>query len=425
MVTIIFILFFVLMLLGVPIAMSLALGATGALIIGTNIPLVVVAQKFYNGIDSFAYLAIPLFLMAGNIMAEAKISDKLVALASLMVGKHRGGLAHVATGSSAFFGAISGSAPATTSAIGAIMIPSMEKRGYPKAYSAAVVAVSGILGLIIPPSLTMVVYGVTASVSIGDLFLCGFVPGIIITLALMGLNYLIARKQGFGLEERVITEKKDAFKIIKDSLVALLMPVIILGGIYSGIFTATESAAIACLYGIVIGLFFYRTLTLKSLFNILRNSAESTALILFLMGAASLFSFIIAREEVPQKLAQSVLGITTNQTVIMLIMLVGFMIIGTFLDNIGAMVLIVPTLSGVVQQANIDPLYFGVFMVIALAVGQVTPPVGLNLFIASNIAKVKFEKVVVYTLPYILLCFALLILFIFVPDLLTAIYWFR
>ncbi len=203
MVAMMFVIFFILLFLGVPIAISLALGATGALLIGTNIPLVIVAQKFFNGIDNFAYLAIPLFLMAGNIMAEAKISDKLVALASLLVGRFRGGLAHVATGSSAFFGAISGSAPATTAAIGSIMIPTMEKRGYDKAYSAAVVAVSGVLGLIIPPSLTMVVYGVTASVSIGDLFLCGFVPGIIITFALMGLNYFIARKK--GLQGEVIS----------------------------------------------------------------------------------------------------------------------------------------------------------------------------------------------------------------------------
>ncbi len=212
-------------------------------------------------------------------------------------------------------------------------------------------------------------------------------------------------------------------RVVRESLLALLMPVIILGGIYSGIFTATESAAVACVYGIIVGAFIYRTLNLKSLFKILRESAESTALILILMGAASLFSFIIAREEVPKNLATALLGITTNQTAIMFIMLVAFLIIGTFLDNIGAMVLIVPTLSGVVQQANIDPLYFGVFMVIALAVGQVTPPVGLNLFIASNIGKVKFESVVVNVVPYLLLYALLLVLFVIFPSLLTVIYW--
>lgn len=350
-------------------------------------------------------------------MSESKISDRLVDLAYLLVGKHRGSLTHVATGASAFFGAISGSAPATTAAIGAIMIPSMEKRGYGKAFPAANVAASGVLGLIIPPSLTMVVYGVTAGVSIGSMFLNGFIPGLMITFALMGANYFRAVKKQIP-RDTMSYNAKEKLTIIKDSILALLMPVIILGGIYSGVFTATESAAIACLYGIVIGKFVYKTLTWKQLFVIFRKSIDNIAMIFLLMATAAIFGYVIAREQLPQKLATLLLGITTNQQIIMFIVMIGLLILGTFMDNVGALVLIVPTLMAVVNQAGIDPIYFGMFTIIALAVGQITPPVGLNLFVATNISGARFEEVVREILPYILVYILMLLVFILIPDLL-------
>jgi len=410
--------FFILLFMGVPIAVSLGLASLAALYFGSSIPFIILPQKVFNGVNSFPFMAIPLFLLAGNIMAAAKISDKLVAFASLLVGRFPGGLAHMSTGASAFFGAISGSAPATTAAIGSIMIPSMEKRGYDKAYSGAVIAASGALGLIIPPSLTMVIYGVMAGVSIGNLFLCGIVPGLLISLMLMLVNWLVARKRGFK-GERVV-RGQEAVKLIKESVLALLMPLIILGGIYSGAFTATESAAIACLYGVVIGFFVYRNLTLKKLFDILKDTSESAALIMFLMGTANLFGFIITREQVPQQFATMVLGMTSNQYAIMFLVLIMLLIVGTFLDNVAALVLLVPTFMGMVGSAGIDPIYFGVFMIIALAVGQFTPPVGLNLFIASNIAQVRFESVTKEVLPYILVYILMLILFILFPGILSV-----
>ena len=417
MVPILFVAFVILLVIGIPIAVSLGIASVLAILLGSHMPLLLLPQKIFNGINSFPFMAIPMFLLAGNIMAEAKISDRLVGLASVLVGRYTGGLAHVSTGASAFFGAISGSAPATTAAIGSIMIPSMKKRGYSGAFSAAVVAASGALGLIIPPSLTMVVYGVLSGASIGSLFLCGIVPGILISWALIFTNYFIAKRSGYGAEPPV--PRDQIGHIVRESILALLMPFIILGGIYAGIFTATESAAVACLYGALIGFFVYRTLTVKKMMQILMSTAENAALIMFLMGTANLFGFIITAEQLPQTLAKMMIGFSDNQIIIMFIILGILLVLGTFLDNVAALVLFVPTMMGVVNSMHIDPIFFGVFTIIALAVGQFTPPVGLNLFIASNIADVKFESVVSKTLPYLAVYIVLLILFIFCPWMLS------
>lgn len=417
MVTTLFAAFFVMLFLGIPIAVCLGIASLVAIYTGSHLPFLILPQKLFNGVNSFPFMAIPLFLLAGNIMAEAKISDRLVALAAILVGRYPGGLAHMSTGASAFFGAISGSAPATTAAIGSIMIPSMVKRGYGKGYSAAVVAASGALGLIIPPSLTMVVFGVMAGASIGDMFLCGIVPGVLISVALIFLNYVIARQRGYAPEEPVSGRR--ARTVIKDSLIALVMPAIILGGIYSGAFTATESAAVASLYGLVVGFAVYRNLTLKSLYQILKNTAEASALIMFLMGTANLFGYIITAEQVPQNFAAYVLSITQSPTVAMFMVLGLLLVVGCFLDNVAALVLLTPTLMGMVDAMHIDVVYFGVFTIIALAVGQFTPPVGLNLFIAANIAGEKFETVSRRALPYIAAYVLMLVLFILFPRLLT------
>ncbi len=418
MITILFVCFFVLLLLGIPIVIALGIASLTSIYFGSHIPFLILPQKIFNGMNNFSFMAIPLFLLAGNIMAEAKISDKLVGLAAVMLGRYPGGMAHMATGASAFFGAISGSAPATTAAIGSVLIPPMVKRGYSPSYSAAVIAASGALGLIIPPSLTMVIFGVMAGASIGKLFLCGVIPGIMIGLAVIALNYVIARRRGFVREDAI--SAREAWIVVKDSLIALLMPLIILGGIYSGAFTATESAAVACLYGLIVGFVVYRTLTRRSLFDILITTAENAALVMFLMGTANLFGFIITAEQVPQNFAEFVLGITDNQYVVMLLVLAMLLVVGTFLDNVAALVLLVPTLMGIVTALNIDPIYFGVFTIIALSVGQFTPPVGLNLFIAANIAKQPVEPVALQALPYIFVYVLMLLLFVAFPGLLTV-----
>ncbi|MCD8352496.1 MAG: TRAP transporter large permease [Planctomycetaceae bacterium] len=408
--------FAVLVLLGIPIAAALGTSSLLAIILASNVSLLILPQKILNGINGFPFMAIPLFLFAGNIMSETKISNKLVNLASVIVGRFPGGLAHVATAASAMFGAISGSAPATTAAIGSLMIPSMVERGYKPSYSAAVVASAGGLGLIIPPSLTMVIYGVLSGASIGSLFLCGIIPGALIALALIALNYYIAKKNNFV--ESGSRERQRLLPALRQSVWALLMPLLIMGGIYSGAFTPTESAAVACGYGLLVGFTIYRNLTFGSLYTILKSTVESTGLIMFLMGTANLFSYVITAEQVPQAVEKFILGFTDNPKVVMFLFLIIFLIVGTFLENAAALVLLIPPFMNVVTSLGIDPVYFGVFTVIALGVGTFTPPVGLNLFIAANIAKVKMEPISYQAIPYVAVYVAMLILFIFMPSLL-------
>lgn len=414
---ILFIALFGLLLLGVPVAFSLGIASVAALYFASPIPLIIVPQKLFNGLNSFPFLAIPLFLLAGNIMAAAQISERLVKLAGLALGRYPGGLAQMSTGASAFFGAISGSAPATTSAIGSILIPSMVNRGYAPAFAGAVVASSGALGLIIPPSLTMVIYGTIADVSIGDLFIAGILPGIFIALALGVVNYLLAKRHGLAGEPVNLDVK--ASKVIAESSLALIMPAIILGGIYGGIFTPTESAAVACLYGLIVGMFVYRSITVKSLGPIFINTAISSAIVMYLMGTANAFSYIITAEQVPQAVAASILDFSSNPTLIMMMILVLLLIAGTFLDNVAALVLLVPTLGALITAVGIDPIYFGVFTVIALAVGNFTPPVGLNLFIAARLSGSRMEDISKSALPYIGAYLVVLILLILFPKVIT------
>ncbi|MBX2805477.1 MAG: TRAP transporter large permease [Hyphomicrobiales bacterium] len=319
----------------------------------------------------------------------------------------------MSTGASAFFGAISGSAPATTSAIGSILIPSMIRRGYPPPYAAAVVASSGALGLIIPPSLTMVIYGTIADVSIGDLFIAGILPGLAIAIALGLVNYALARKNELAAEPEETKESRG--KIVRESGLALMMPVIILGGIYGGVFTPTESASVACLYGLIIGLFIYRTISIRSLARIFMNTAVSSAIVMYLMGTANAFSFIITAEQLPQSVAGGILGVSDDPMIIMMLIMLLLLVAGTFLDNVAALVLLVPTLGTLIAALGIDPVYFGVFTVIALAVGNFTPPVGLNLFIAAGLSGSSIEQISRNALPYIAAYIIVLILIIVFP----------
>lgn len=410
---ILFLTLFALLLIGTPVAFALGLASMAALYFGSSIPLIIMPQKLFNGLNSFPFLAIPLFLLAGNIMAAAHISERLVKLAGLLLGRFPGGLAQMSTGASAFFGAISGSAPATSSAIGSILIPSMIRRGYPAPYAGAVIASSGALGLIIPPSLTMVVYGTIANVSIGSLFIAGIVPGIAIALALGLVNYLMARKN--NLEREPAPDNAETMKIVGESGLALVMPIIILGGIYGGVFTPTESAAVACLYGLIVGLFIYRSISLKELGPIFVKTAVSSAIVMYLMGTANAFSFIITAEQIPQAVASQILGVSSEPVLIMLLVLILLLVAGTFLDNVAALVLLVPTLGTLIAAVGIDPIYFGVFTVIALAVGNFTPPVGLNLFIAAGLSESNIEAISRSALPYIGAYIVVLILIILFP----------
>lgn len=418
MIIFLFVSFFLLIMLGIPIAFALGASSIMVLFLYTDMPLLIVVQRMFSGLDAFTLMAIPLFLFAGYLMSEVRISDKLIHLASAFLGRFRGGLSLVTTGSSSIFGAISGSANATTAAIGSVMIPAMARKGYDQAYSAAVVSASGVLGLIVPPSITMVLFGVSAGVSIGDLFLNGLVPGLLITLGLMGLNYFISLRKGYAAEKPATL--REIYAAFKASLVALAMPLIILGGIYTGAFTPTESAAAASVYGLLVGMFIYRNITFKKVFAVSKKTVETTAAILFLIASANIFTYLLSSENVPQQLALSMIGFSDSPVVIMLLILLMLLVLGTFLDNVAAVILVTPTLLPVTSAVGVDPMFFGVFMVIAVAVGQITPPVGLNLFIAANLTDRPFEEVVKSTVPYFFFYVLLLVFFIFAPDLLTV-----
>lgn len=409
--------FFLLLFIGVPISFALSISSFTAVMTTGAIPVINLVQKTFRAIDSFTLLAIPFFVFAGNVMARGGVSKRLTDMAATLVGRMPGGLAHVATLSFTFFGAISGSAPATTSAIGAVMVPEMEKRSYDKAFTAAVVAASGTIGLIIPPSNTMVMYGTLANASVGKMFIGGVGPGLLMTVVIIVINYLISKKRGYAGSEHI--SGKQVAEAFKNGIWALLMPVIILGGIYSGLFTPTEAAAIAVFYGIIVSAFVYRNMGWKDFIHVLSASASSTASILFLVANAHIFSYLLSSEQIPQKLAILMTSLTTNPTMIMFLIMIVLLIAGCFLDNAVAVILLTPIFVNVVQAMNIDICYFGVFLVFVLAIGQVTPPVGLCLFVACDIGKVSIEKISREVLPYVGGLIVTAILLVLFPQIVT------
>ncbi len=402
------------LLLGVPIIVALGLSCIFSVVITGSADIAVLVQNMFNAGNSFALMAVPFFILAGNIMSEGGVSRRLVNLAGAFFGRMSGGLALVATVASTFFGALSGSAPATTAAIGGVMIKPMVEKGYDKNFAGAVVAASGTIGLIIPPSLTMVLYGVSTGVSIGALFLGGIIPGIIICIALMIVEYIISVKRGYRGEEK--TSMKTILKYCREAVFAIFMPVLILGGIYAGIFTPTESAAVAVVYGLIVGLFIHREISFRDLPKLILKSAKSTALVMYLMVTAEVLSFVLVSEQIPQTIASSILGFSNNAIVVQLIMVLILLIIGTFLNNTAAMVLMAPIFYPIITSLGIDPLFFGIIMVIALAIGHNTPPVGMCLFIACDIGNIKLESLVKEVMPLVAAMIVVVVALNFFPE---------
>ncbi len=412
----------ILLLCAVPIGIALGSAAFLTLKVQGTIPAIIVTQKLMSGINHFTLLAVTFFILAGEVMTEGGVSKKLVVLANSMVGKFTGGLSMVATLAAMFFGAISGSSAATTAAIGGIMVPPMDKAGYEKDYSAAVVASSGLLGLIIPPSGTMLLYAVIANVSVLRMFVGGIFPGLIMGASLMVVQVFIAKKKNYGklpfdLEEG---ETKTGKKLAMfHSFTALLSPIIILGGIYSGAFTATEAAGIAVLYGILVGYFIYKQLTLKQFYKSLVRTGISSSVIIFLIGASSVFGWLLAVQQIPTQLTLAIQSFTDSPLIVLLLVNVSLFIAGALLDNVAAITLLTPVLVPLIESYGIDPMYFGLIMIINLAIGQITPPIGMNLFVASNITGISLERIVLRILPFLFVLIANLFLFIFVPQIIT------
>lgn len=414
-----FISFAFLVLLSVPISISLGFASVIALLLYGQGSTIIVIQKLFGGTNSFILMAIPFFILAGNIMSAGGVSRRLVNLADTILGRAIGGLAIVSTVSCTFFGAISGSAIATTTAIGSIMIEPMQKMGYSKDFSSATIAASGTIGLLIPPSITMVLYGVIADVSIAKLFLGGVIPGLLMCMGLVFVEYIISKRRGY--RGRAVAGANSIIQAFKQSILALLMPVIILGGIYGGIFTPTEAAVVAVVYGLFIGGFVYRELRLKDLQQIIIKTVKSVAVVIYLVATARIFSHLLVIEEMPQKFGQFLIGISSSSTMVLFLICVCLLIVGTFLNNSVAIVLMTPIFYPIISQLGIDPVFFGVLMVLALAIGNVTPPVGLCLFAACEIADISIERVSKAVIPHIIVLIFVLFIILLLPKLVLLI----
>ena len=406
--------------LGVPIAFCIGLAsALAILMVGPSAPWIIVPNSMLNGMDSFPLMAVPFFVLAGDLMNRGGITVRLVNFANLLVGGIRGGLAQTNVVASMLFAGITGSALADTAAIGRILIPAMEREGYDRAYAAAITASSSIIGPIIPPSITMVLFGVTAGVSIGGLFLAGVVPGVLIGVGLMTMAYVTARRRGFPVREVPVTRKL-AWRISRHALIALMMPAIILGGIFGGVMTPTESAAVAVLYAVVIGVFVLRELTLRDLWSALLRSGMTTASIMFIVGTARIFADMLGSEQVPEQLALLVLSLSEDRWVILLLINVFLLLVGAVMDTSAAIIILVPVLLPVAVGIGIDPLAFGIIMCVNLIIGLATPPLGVCLFVASDIARISVERLVATIWPFLLLEIGVLLLITYVPGLAIA-----
>ena len=402
--------------ISLPIGISLGLSTVIALIFMTDIDTVMVAQTAFASLDSFTLMAIPFFMLAGNFMRYGGISKRLLDLADHIIGFVTGGLGAVTTLTCMFFAAISGSGPATVSAIGSFMMPAMKEKGYDPGYSAALTAAAGTIGVVIPPSIPFVIYGVVTGTSIGSLFLAGIIPGILMGLALMVTNYRTAKKNGWlGSGQRPIL--RSVGKATKNAFWALMSPVIILGGIYGGIFTPTEAAAVSCVYTFVIGKFVYKELDMKKLMDCLKDTVLLAGATSFMIGLSSGFAFLLTMKQVPNTVAEALLSVSDNKIVILLIINVFLLIIGCFIDNISSCTILAPILLPVVVALGVDPIHFGIIMTMNLAIGFITPPYGANLFIASAVGNTPMESIIKRVWPLILTITVVLILTTFIPGL--------
>lgn len=407
-------LFILFIAIGIPIAFSLGLSALIYLFVA-GVPLTVIPQTMFAGLDSFVMLAIPAFILAGNLMNAGGITNRIIDFANALVGHIRGGLALTNVASSLGFGGISGTALSDTASIGSVMIPAMKKQGYGAGFSAAVTSISSTVGPMLPPSLPMIIIGTLASISIGDLFLAGAIPGVLLSVGFLIVTYLISVKRNYPKGER------QSFSMIGKTFLgafwALLMVVIILWGILGGYFTPTEAAVVCVIYAFLVGKFVYKELKLKDIPQILISTLRTTASIILLVALANTFGWILVAEGVPLLIADSILSVTENPVLITLLVIVLLLLVGMFMETIAALVILFPVLLPVAESIGMDPIHFGVVMVLALMIGLSTPPVGVCLFVASSFAKVRITTTVKELIPYFAIAVIVLVIVAFIPSL--------
>jgi len=415
--TIIFICFFLLLALSMPISLLLAATTAIYLIFIAHIPVTSLIQQLFNGLDNFVLLGVPFFILAGNIMAEGAISDRLVGVMKLFVGRFTGGLAMASVMACMFFAAISGSSPATVIAIGSIMMPALIKEGYGDRFSIGLLTSSGSLGILIPPSIPMILYALVMNVSVAEIFMAGFLPGIFIGCSLMGYSYYMSRKHGWRSATRYTF--KEGMKIIKDGLWALFLPILVLGGIYGGIFTPTEAAAVSVVYALFVELFIYKELKIGKLFAICRDSAILSGCLLFILSCAMSFIWLLTVEQIPIKLAETIVSNIQNKWLFLLAINGVLLIIGCLMDIVTAIIVISPILVETLSRYDIDFIHYGIIMIVNIECGFLTPPFGLNLFVSMAIMKRSLVEIGKAILPYILLFLACLLVITYVPQLST------
>lgn len=403
------------LLVGMPIAMALGMAAFTYLMITGNMSMMAIfPQRMLGSVNQFVLLTIPLFLLAGNLMNYGGITQRILAFANACVGHRKGGLSLVNVVSSMFFGGVSGAAAADTSALGTVLIPGMKKAGYPAEYAAGLTAISSVVGSIIPPSIIMVLYGVLTGTSIAQLFIAGIIPGILLGAGLFGYAVWVAHRHDYPVAERLPVGQR--VLTFFEALPVLLLPLIILGGILLGIFTPTEAAAVAVVYGLLLCLI-YRSLSLRDLFRALSSTALMTAGIMFIVSMASIVQFIMSFEQIPAHVTGLLLGLTDNWILLLLLVIIFLLLLGMFLEPIAAMIISLPVLFSVSGVIGLDPVHFGMIVVLTLAIGLTTPPVGICLFIACAIGNVSLEAISGAILPMIGVVLIVLMLVTFIPQL--------
>lgn len=418
MTTFLLVTFLICLLIGVPVAISIGLTCL-AVLFTQDISLMVLPMRMFAGCDSFPYVAVPFFILAGDLLSQGKISEKLVQFADSIFGIVKGGLWVVAIMASAFFAAISGSGAATTAAVGTPLIPELKKKGYDDAKSAALIAAGGCIGVIIPPSVPMVLYSVIANQSIAKLFLNGFLPGILMTLALVGTALFIAYKNHYPKGSAF--SLKNLWKTFKEAIWGLIMPMIILGGIFSGVFTPTEAAAIAVDYALLVSIFVYKDMKIKDIFRILVNSAITMSVIMFIIATSSVLSWIMANWQIPNQIAAALLSLSDNRYVLLLLIMIVVLIAGIFMETASALIILTPVFLPLVTQLGIDLVHFGVMLVLGFAIGMITPPVAINLYVASTVSNLSIEKISKEVIPFLVSLIIVLLLYMYAPLLFPAI----
>ena len=412
--TVLFVSLIIFLILNVPVGIAIGLSSWTSVLLNPRLSDSFIVQQLISGSDSFPIMAIPLFILAGELMAAGGVSKRILNVCSAFFGRITGGLAIVTVVVCMFFAAVSGSGPATVAAVGTMVIPTMLDKGYSKSFSLACVACAGCIGVIIPPSIPMVIYGVSTSTSISAMFLAGFAPGILIGIVLCLVCYFYCKKQGWKGDDRKYT-LKEKLKVVWDSKFALIEPVIILGGIYGGIFTPTEAAAVAAVYAFVCGVFIFRELNFGNIYQTIAAACSTNGTTMVIIGCATAFTRVLTIQQIPAMITQAILNFSTNKVVILILINILLLIVGCFMDTTPAMMVLSPILLPVATSLGLSPVHFGIIMVVNLAIGFITPPLGINLFVAARIGDVKLEVVCQGIIRFIIAMIVCLLAITFIP----------